>query len=112
MQLLQQHMFYSNTKVLFGGVPLFSNCKLRVLSNSYLRFHSEASACAEAFPSAACLSAFATANKWKRKIFVSYSVANSKHRQISNHSKSRSYFSKPRQTQSDGHQSREELAVE
>lgn len=51
------------TKILFGRVPLFSNCKLRDLSNSYLRFHSEASACEEAFPSAACLSAFATANK-------------------------------------------------
>lgn len=43
--------------------PLCSKWRLRALSSSYLRFHSAASACAEAFPSAARLRAFATARE-------------------------------------------------
>lgn len=46
---------------IYCGKPFCSNGRFLVLSISYLRFHSAASACAEAFPSAARLNAFATA---------------------------------------------------
>ena len=41
--------------------PLRSSCRFLAFSSSYFRFHSAASAWAEAFPSATRLSAFATA---------------------------------------------------